>query len=425
MTAPARFIALTFCAALAASCAGDDTDYYKRALQKDAGPASASTKDGGTAPAGRNPLFPYELADLAPAHRPDPKSDEAGIWYQMDKAERRIRTAGERYRNATVNAYLASVTCRVTGPYCKDIRVYVIRAPGLNASMAPNGMMSIQTGLLLRARNEAQIAAVIGHEAGHYLRQHSLQRMRDVIAKTNSLVYFNFILAVAGIPGAGELATLAALGDIMAYSRNHEREADGYGLLLMSRAGYDPEEYWKIWDRTVKEMKALKGYEDRSLFLASHPQPEERVRVLRRLAKRVKTDKTTDVGADRLHRVLAPIRADLIRDELDVRQFGAFDVLLDQLIEDGDNLAELYFFKGEMRRLRAKEGDLKEALRFYAKAGQTPGTPPADLRRSMGLVQYKLGRYAAARTSFAAYLETNPKAKDAAIIRHLMEARAK
>lgn len=420
MTSRARYMALSFAAVLAASCAADDTDYYNRALQKDGEPAGAVADADG-----RDPLFPYELSDLSPAHRPHPSSDEAGIWYQMDKAERRIRTSGRRYRNADINRYVASVACRVTGQYCKDIRVYVVHAPGLNASMAANGMMSIQTGLLLRVQNEAELAAIIGHEAGHYLRQHSLKRFRDIIAKSNSLVFFNFVLAASGIPGVGDLATLVALGDIQAYGRNHEREADGYGLLLMSQAGYDPEEYWKVWDRTIKEMEAVEGYEDRSLFFASHPQPEERMEVLRQLAKQVKTEKSKDVGAGRLHRVMAPIRADLIRDELNVRRFGAFEVLLDQLIEDGENLAELYYFKGEMRRLRAEDGDLEEALKFYSKAREAPGHAPADLERSAGLVQHKLGRVQEARKSFAAYLRANPRAADVEIIRHLMQAKAR
>jgi hypothetical protein len=342
----------------------------------------------------------------------------------MEKAERRIKTAGQRYRNPVVSAYLASVTCRVAGAYCKDIRVYTMRAPGLGAGMYPNGMMHISTGLLLRVRNEAQLAAVIGHETGHYLRQHSLQRLRDVIDKTNSLFFFNFVLLAAGLPVAGDLAAIVALGDIKAYGRNHEREADGYGLLLMARAGYDPEEAWKIWDRSAKEMKATKGYEDRSLFLASHPQPGERMVALRRLAKQVKTEKTTNLGQARFRRIVAPIRAQLIRDELNRRQFGAFDVLIDQLIEDGDNLAELYYFKGEMHRLRGENGDLEKAVGFYAQSGTAEGTPPRGLKRSEGLVLFKLGRKAAARASFAAYLQRHPKAPDRGIIRGLMERAA-
>lgn len=413
-----RLLPALACAALLGlltACASDDTAYYGRALDTEtpaAAPEAAPAEPG---------AFPYRLGDLSPAHRPDPKSDEAGIWFLFDKAERRVKAEGRRYRDPAVNAYVKNVVCKVTGPYCKDIRVYIVRAPGLNAFMAANGMMIIQTGLLLRVQNEAQLAAIIGHEAGHYLRQHSLQRMRDVIEKTNSLFFFNFMLAASGIPLAGDLATLAVIGDIQAYGRNHEREADGYGLLLMAQAGYDPEEASKIWDLTLREMNTVKAYRERSLFFASHPEPEERMAELRNLSTRIKDETSTGLGQDRLRQVVGPIRADLLRDELYQRRFAAFDVLLDQLIEGGDNLAELYFFKAEARRLRARDDDLKEALDFYAKAEKAPGTAPVQIHKSRGLVLHKLGRTDGARASFTAYLKANPEAADAAIIRRMVK----
>ena len=53
----------------------------------------------------------------------------------------------------------------------------------LNASMLPSGMMIVNTGLLARVRNEAQLAAVLGHEAGHYFRKHALDLYRDIHRK--------------------------------------------------------------------------------------------------------------------------------------------------------------------------------------------------------------------------------------------------
>ncbi|MDH3241096.1 MAG: M48 family metallopeptidase [Alphaproteobacteria bacterium] len=416
MTRRFRSLAPILVILLLGACAGDDKSFYERGLNQGAQNAAKEGDHGEKAAA-----FPFKIGDLAPAHRPDPKSDEAGIWYQVDKVERRIKTAGERYRHAAVNSYIRSVTCRVTGRYCKDVRVYTIRAPGLQASMYPNGMMHISTGLLLRTQNEAQLAAVIGHETGHYLRRHSLQRIREIIDASNSLFFFRVALAGAGIPVAGDVVTLMAIGEMTAYGRNHEREADGYGLLLMTQAGYDPEEAWKIWDLTLKESKAIKKDEERTVFFASHPQPEERMHEMRRLSKTVKTADTTDLGQDRLQELVAPIRADLIRDELNLRRFDGFEVLLDHLIEGGQNLAELYYFKGEMRRLRGKGKDFVEALGFYDKAATMPGTTPPEFHRSRGVVQRKLGRRNAAMASFAAYLRANPQAADAGIIRQLIE----
>ena len=67
------------------------------------------------------------------------------------------------------------------------IRVYAMRQPDFNASMAPNGMMIVHTGLLAHMRNEAQLAAVLGHESGHYLRRHSVQNWRSLKSKSAAM----------------------------------------------------------------------------------------------------------------------------------------------------------------------------------------------------------------------------------------------
>jgi len=399
-----------------AACTGDDLSFYKKGLkqgQETTDEAKKGDNDGSYA-------SPYRLTDLAPSHKPDVKSDEAGIWLQVEKIERRVKTAGNRMRRAALNAYIAKVTCRVAGAYCGDIRIYTMRSPGFNASMYPNGMMHIRSGLLLRVENEAQLAAIIGHESGHYLRQHSLQRLREIREKTNSLLFFRIALAGAGVPVVGDIAMLATLSGLSAFSRNREREADGYGLLLLSRAGYEPDEAWKVWQFLVEEKEADKDAETPSFFVASHPQSEERLKTLRDLAAKMRTPKTTDKGRARLAEIIGPIRAGLIRDELHLRNFGPFEVLMDRLIERGDNLAEIYYFKGEMHRLRNDKGDAQKSLDFYAKAQKAPGTPPPEFHRSIGLVHQKLGHGKDAWTAFEAYLAENPNAGDRKMIKHLM-----
>ena len=71
-------------------------------------------------------------------------------------------------RDPVLNAYVRKVLCRTIGDaHCAPIRLYIIRTSQFNASMAPNGMMQVWTGLLLRMDNEAQLATVLGHEMGH------------------------------------------------------------------------------------------------------------------------------------------------------------------------------------------------------------------------------------------------------------------
>lgn len=159
--------------------------------------------------------------------RPDVASDEGGLWALMDREERNLRRSPFVVPDAKLKAYLQAVACRIGGEHCPDIRVHLVRTPVFNASMAPNGMLQLWTGLLLRVENEAQLAAIVGHEIGHYLQRHSVDRLRDIRAKSA----FGQFLGLFGLAGAvGQLAVLASA---FAYSRDHEREADRIGAFLM------------------------------------------------------------------------------------------------------------------------------------------------------------------------------------------------
>ena len=195
----------------------------------------------------------FAQAEWAPPSRftkPDLASDEGGLWAIMDREETRLRRSPFRMRDEALNKYLQDVVCRLAGDHCPDVRVYAVRTPFFNASMAPNGMMQVWSGLLLRMDNEAQLAAVLGHEIGHFLQRHSVERLRDMEARTA----FGQFIGMFGVVGlVGQLATLAGA---MAYSRDHEREADRIGLTLMRRAGYDPREAGKVWGNLLDELRA-------------------------------------------------------------------------------------------------------------------------------------------------------------------------
>ncbi|MEO8125218.1 MAG: M48 family metalloprotease, partial [Burkholderiales bacterium] len=115
--------------------------------------------------------------------RPAADQDEGGLWALMDREEARVRRSPFRLREVALNTYLSGVACKLGAEHCPDIRVYAVRMPYFNANMAPNGMLQIWSGLLLRMDNEAQLGAIIAHEIGHYLQRHSLERLRDAEAR--------------------------------------------------------------------------------------------------------------------------------------------------------------------------------------------------------------------------------------------------
>lgn len=358
---------------------------------------------------------PGALADIGPGQRPAADTDEAGLWMQMDRVEENLRTSGRLLTDPGLNSYIRETVCGLVGPYCADIRVYVVQTPHFNASMAPNGTMQVWTGLLLRAENEAQLAYVLGHEVGHYLRRHSVQLWRDVRAKSGFLAYFRLLTAAAGVGFVGPLADLAAMASVFGFSRENEREADELGFELMVKAGYDPREAPKIWEALLKERAAAKDPTS-FIFFATHPPTEERIETLKKLAQTTAASgRPVRVGKEQFLAKLIPLRATLLRDELRRREFAGSQVVLDRLLEEGVSLGELHFFQGELYRLRTQVGDPERAIASFEKALEFADAPP-ETHRALGLLFSRTGQKEKARLSFGRYLQTRPDAEDRAMI---------
>lgn len=214
---------------------------------------------------------------------------------------------------------------------------------------------------------------------------------------------------------------LITIGSIQAFGRDQEREADGYGMALMARAGYDPREVSKIWQRIIEESKADTKSKQPSVFLATHPANEERFEALRELGERValRTAARESGEGPFLERLL-PYRAEYLRDEIHLRNFERTEKLLDLMKEDPEREGEIHFFRGELFRLRNKEGDLAKALAAYEEAAQSKGYPP-ELHRSMGLILQKMGRRQEAVEAMRKYLESSPGCADRKMIEHMIK----
>lgn len=352
--------------------------------------------------------------------RPDPATDEGGLWAMMDREEQRLRRSGFLIRDKTLQDYVTGIACRLAGDHCPDIRVYLVQTPFFNASMAPNGMMQVWSGLLLRVTNEAQLAAILGHEIGHYVMRHSLERLRDAKSRSAFGQFLGVVLSAAGAGGVGSVAQLALLASMLAYNRDHEREADRIGLDLMSSAGYAPLEASKVWAQLLEELKAGSAERDEywseSVLFATHPPAEERQKALAEAAAAANGSAVGRTGEDEHRRAIARHRSEFLAEELKRRRFGETRVMLERMLTALPGDGELQYCMGEAHRLRAQGEDLKQALDAYRKAEAMQGTP-AELYRSKGLVLRQLGEPAEAEAAFSRYLELKPAAPDGALIR--------
>lgn len=211
------------------------------------------------------------------------------------------------HSNPKVQAYVDGIARRIIGPADRDRpgvgwKLFVIdEGKTANAFATPGGRIYVYTGLLLAARNEAEIAGVLGHEMGHVVARHTARQL--VAAKGLEMVAG---MALGQQPNqiAALTAALAGKGTMLAYGREMERESDAYGVKYASAAGYDPDAL-----ATFFEMLQSKGDVPELLaFLSTHPPSAERVRNIRQTIAQTGA-KGNDLGADRL----AAIRAELGR----------------------------------------------------------------------------------------------------------------
>jgi predicted Zn-dependent protease len=374
-------------------------------------------------------IRPQDMVPLVgPGFKPVDK-DEQGIWQLMERAEEEIAGSNLLITDPKLTGYLQNIIGTVGGPAAKDFRIYLAHIPDFNAMMFPSGFAVVFSGLLLRMRNEAQLAGVIAHESGHFLRRHMIRSWRDMKRKTDLLAIGSML---AGIGGAGagvylgdyvQLAQLGTLMSLFSYSRFEEAEADAMGAKLVAASGYAPIEMSNIWQQLIGEETASARYRSKhrhrgSLF-DTHPTSDSRMADLRADAAEVTVPgRAYEIGRERYLSMIGPIRPMLLDDQVKLNDPGASQYLIETLAQDGWN-GLLRYYEGEVWRLRNRHGDDLRAAQSYAAAVAYPDAP-ADAWRWYGISLMKEGRPAEARSALARYLTMKPDASDAAWVRQMI-----
>ena len=161
--------------------------------------------------------------------------------------------------------------------------VNVLTSPEVNAWCMPGGKIAFYTGILEKLElTDDEIAAVMGHEISHALREHGRERASQQLA-TN--IGASAVGAVLGIGQTGtDLAGLVGqVTYLLPYSRIHETEADRMGVELAARAGYDPRAAIVLWQKMAK----LSGGGGPPAILSTHPSNEERMKDLAGFSQKV------------------------------------------------------------------------------------------------------------------------------------------
>jgi predicted Zn-dependent protease len=154
--------------------------------------------------------------------------------------------------------------------------VNVLTSPEVNAWCMPGGKIAFYTGILEKLQlTDDEVAAVMGHEISHALREHGRERASQQLATG---VGANAVGSVLGIGQTGtDLAgVVGQVTYLLPYSRIHETEADRMGVELAARAGYDPRAAIVLWQKMAK----LSGGGGPPALLSTHPSNEERMKDL-------------------------------------------------------------------------------------------------------------------------------------------------
>ena len=198
-----------------------------------------------------------------------------------------IRAFGGVYEDFKVGSYVAGLSLKIAkssdDPVSK-YRVTVLDSPQVNAFAMPGGYTYVTRGLLALANNEAEVAAVMGHEIAHVTAAHGNERQRTAIGTT---VLATVLGNVLNSRVANQIIDIGATGLLAGYSRKQEYEADELGVLSLYRAGYDPYaggDFLAAMGRMSEREARLSGGNRMLGWFSTHPDTGDRVSKAHKIA---------------------------------------------------------------------------------------------------------------------------------------------
>lgn len=191
-------------------------------------------------------------------------------------ATAKVKTIGKNISNAVDRFMRANGMRAEADAYRWEFNL--IEDATVNAWCMPGGKVVFYTGIMPICKNDDGIAAVMGHEVAHAFAKHGQERMSSAqvqqglgalvgagVSESKNAKYFNLAYGIGSHVG------------MLAFSREHEREADTLGLVFMIMAGYQGEEAAEVWVR----MRERAGSSSQPSFLSTHPSNESRIQNLK------------------------------------------------------------------------------------------------------------------------------------------------
>jgi beta-barrel assembly-enhancing protease len=345
--------------------------------------------------------------------------DERGLWGEADEAERALRDSRTVIRDDDLNAYVRRVLCQTVGEdRCGSVRLYIMRVPAFNATMYPNGLMTVWSGLLLRVRSEAELGAILGHEFGHFELRHSVSGFKNRRANSDVMAWASVLAASnTGIQ-------IDALGHVYSFNRKQERDADLLGHRYLVQSRYPSIAAADVWHRLMGEADATafgrKGKANHRYvagFFDTHPTDLARATYLKAATAEAAEEKVAAVdGHTTAMEKWLPL---FLADQIKLNDFGGSEYILNGLAERSGWTGALLFARGELYRERGNPRDLVTAAQFYRQAIAAGSVAP-EAHRGLGYTLMRTQQPAEGRAALAEYLRLKPDAADAALIQTMI-----
>ncbi|GAB4344766.1 MAG: M48 family metallopeptidase [Gammaproteobacteria bacterium] len=230
------------------------------------------------------PLFADEI------RLPDMGSAAGSVWSPAEAAKigrelyRSLRRTGKLQGDPLVNEYVASLGARLVagaGVIDRRFHFFVVDDPSINAFAAPGGYIGVHSGLILAARDEGELAAVLAHEIAHVTQEHLARAYQaaDEMSLPTLVALLGAMLVGAQDAELGSAAMAGvAAGSVQRqinFTREHEKEADRIGIQILAAAGFDPNDMPSFFER----MQQAAQYAGSQIptFLRTHPVTGNRI----------------------------------------------------------------------------------------------------------------------------------------------------
>jgi tetratricopeptide (TPR) repeat protein len=345
------------------------------------------------------------------------EGNELTLIERAEKEQAILEESGFIYEDQELEAYLNELVKRLLPPTLQSQappKVKMIKDPNLDAFVFPNGVIYINTGILSRLDNEAQLAIILAHEMIHYINRHSFKAFGG----------YERHQVIQGSQGRlkdllNQLGATLSMAAMAGYSQALETEADLEGLALVVAAGYDPREAIRLFGHLKREVKT-EGFKE-PLFFGIHPRIDKRVDNFENfllshsetgkkglLNHGVFLEKTREV-------VLVNAYLDLKAGRYESARKGA-----EKYLDLDEKDARVYYLMGEIFKQKGGAVASNKMRGFYEKAIALDPVYPEPYR-AIGLLHYKDEKWGLAKKAFKSYLGLSPYNHDRAYILEYLE----